>query len=88
MDVDDQPAGSDAKHDAWPEELLGRIVSFRGLIGRVQQVWRAEAAHVVILTRDGSVVRVPAAEWDEDRAAGLAAAGGAERLRSVPESRL
>ena len=65
MDVDDDPASNKAKYDAWPEELLGRIVSFRGLIGRVQQVWRAETAHVVILMRDGSVVRVPASEWDD-----------------------
>ena len=65
MDAKDQPADNDAKHEAWPEELLGRIVSFRGLIGRVQQVWRAEIAHVVILTQDGSTLRVPSTEWDE-----------------------
>jgi hypothetical protein len=48
-----------------PQELLGRRVRFRELVGRVQEVDVLSAPHVVILTREGVLVRVPAREWAE-----------------------
>jgi hypothetical protein len=48
-----------------PEELLGRRVRFRGLVGRVEEVDVVSTPHVVILTRDGTLLRLAAPEWDE-----------------------
>jgi hypothetical protein len=48
-----------------PQELLGRRVRFREMVGRVEEVDVLSAPHVVILTREGVLLRVPAPEWAE-----------------------
>ena len=53
-------------HPAWqPEELLGRRVRFRDMVGRVEEVNVLSAPHVAIVTREGLLLRVPAPEWGE-----------------------
>jgi hypothetical protein len=47
------------------DELLGRRVRFRDTVGRVVEVDVLSAPHLVILSRNGLLVRVPASEWGE-----------------------
>ena len=47
------------------EQLLGRRVRFRDVVGRVQEVNMVGAPHVAIVTREGLLVRVPAPEWGD-----------------------
>jgi hypothetical protein len=63
--VSDRPSSNGSGHDVRPEELLGRLVAFRGLIGHCQQLWVGESAHVVIVTQEGALLKVPKSEWGE-----------------------
>jgi hypothetical protein len=51
---------------AWQaDDLLGRRVRFRCIVGRVEEVNVLSAPHVTVLTRDGTLLRVPAQDWGE-----------------------
>lgn len=66
MNDDDDTFRSAPPHPAWrPTELLGRYVRFRRIVGHVEEVDVLSSPHVAILTREGLLVRVPAAEWGE-----------------------
>ncbi len=62
----DETLRSPPPHPDWqPSELLGRRVRFRSQVGHVDEVNVLSAPHVVILTREGLLLRVPAPEWGE-----------------------
>lgn len=47
-----------------PEDFLGRRVRYGGEVGRVAEAHVLGGASVVILTRDGRLITVPADDWD------------------------